>query len=83
MLFLVASHVPLTGLFQAEAVDVKYQYFDFHSECKNMRWDRINILVEKMQDDLLKQGYGAVIDTNPPTQVSLAISTSTCPNLIL
>ncbi|KAF8446152.1 SacI homology domain-containing protein [Boletus edulis BED1] len=42
---------------QAEATDAKYQYFDFHNECKNMRWDRINILIDKMQDDLLRQGY--------------------------
>lgn len=54
-------------LYQAEVADVKYQYFDFHNECKNMRWDRINILIEKMRDDLLKQGYGAVIDTSHAT----------------
>lgn len=68
---------------QAEVANVKYQYFDFHNECKNMRWDRINILVERMQDDLLRHGYGAVVDMNPPTQVSIAISTSTCLDLIL
>lgn len=54
----------LMHLFQAELTDAKYQYFDFHNECKNMRWDRINILIEKMQDDLLKQGYGIVINPN-------------------
>ncbi|KAF9073776.1 SacI homology domain-containing protein [Rhodocollybia butyracea] len=37
--------------------DVRYQYFDFHTECKNMRWDRISLLVDKLQDDLRKQGY--------------------------
>lgn len=47
--------------FQAEVADIRYQYFDFHNECKNMRWDRINILIEKMQDDLSKQGYGYYI----------------------
>lgn len=35
---------------------VRYQYFDFHSECKHMRWDRISVLIEKMEEDLLKQG---------------------------
>lgn len=61
----ILSYVYCTAydLFQAEVADVKYQYFDFHNECKNMRWDRINILIEKMQDDLWKQGYGTVIDT--------------------
>jgi len=42
---------------EAEVTDVKYQYFDFHNECKHMRWDRINVLIEKMQDDLSRQGY--------------------------
>lgn len=68
--------------FQADVVDVRYQYFDFHNECKNMRWDRINILIEKMQEDLLRQGYGVVIDTNSSVQWSLAISTLTCSGLI-
>ncbi|KAG1716326.1 hypothetical protein ID866_810 [Astraeus odoratus] len=42
---------------QVELPDVKYQYFDFHNECKYMRWDRINILIEKVGEDLLKLGY--------------------------
>ena len=36
---------------------VRYQYFDFHSECKHMRWDRISILLDQMKDDLVRQGY--------------------------
>lgn len=35
---------------------VRYQYFDFHSECKHMRWDRISILLDQMKDDLVRQG---------------------------
>ena len=34
----------------------KYEYFDFHSECKNMRWDRISVLIAKLEDDLLRRG---------------------------
>jgi hypothetical protein len=36
---------------------VRYQYFDFHSECSRMRWDRISILLDQMDEDLNKQGY--------------------------
>ncbi|KIP01492.1 hypothetical protein PHLGIDRAFT_113019 [Phlebiopsis gigantea 11061_1 CR5-6] len=36
---------------------VRYQYFDFHSECKNMRWDRISVLLDQMEEDLKQQGY--------------------------
>ncbi|OJA20427.1 hypothetical protein AZE42_09470 [Rhizopogon vesiculosus] len=42
---------------QVEIPDVKYQYFDFHNECKHMRWDRISVLIEKVHDDLVNQGY--------------------------
>lgn len=35
---------------------VRYQYFDFHNECKHMRWDRISVLIDKMEEDLVKQG---------------------------
>src|SRR6266576_452927 len=35
---------------------VRYQYFDFHNECKNMRWDRISVLFDKIQDELEQQG---------------------------
>ncbi|KAF8898432.1 SacI homology domain-containing protein [Infundibulicybe gibba] len=35
---------------------VRYEYFDFHNECKKMRWDRISLLVDKTKDDL--DGYG-------------------------
>jgi phosphatidylinositol 4-phosphatase len=36
---------------------VKYNYFDFHSECSKMRWDRISFLIDHFKDDLLKQQY--------------------------
>ncbi|KAJ7293201.1 SacI homology domain-containing protein [Mycena rebaudengoi] len=37
--------------------NVRYQYFDFHNECKNMRWDRISVLIGELETDLKKQGY--------------------------
>jgi hypothetical protein len=36
---------------------VKYVYFDFHSECSKMRWDRICLLLDHLKDDLIKQQY--------------------------
>ena len=35
----------------------KYEYFDFHNECKNMRWDRISVLIGKLEEDLHQYGY--------------------------
>jgi len=31
---------------------VRYEYFDFHTECSKMRWDRVSILLERIKDDL-------------------------------
>jgi len=44
-------------LSQLNLPHVRYQYFDFHHECKNMRWDRISVLFDKIQDELEQQGY--------------------------
>ena len=44
---------------QLNLSDVKYEYFDFHMECKNMRWDRISLLIDILKDDLEKTGYYA------------------------
>ncbi|KAJ1554838.1 Phosphatidylinositide phosphatase SAC1, partial [Nowakowskiella sp. JEL0078] len=43
--------------------NVKYVHFDFHQECKKMRWDRISILVKQIESDLKEQGY-ALVDEN-------------------
>lgn len=42
---------------QLNLPNVRYEYFDFHNECKNLRWDRISVLIEKVEPDLLKYGY--------------------------
>jgi hypothetical protein len=44
---------------QLNLSDVKYEYFDFHMECKKMRWDRISLLIDILKDDLEKTGYYA------------------------
>ncbi|KAF8641228.1 hypothetical protein AX17_000862 [Amanita inopinata Kibby_2008] len=42
---------------QLNLPNVRYQYFDFHNECKHMRWDRISVLIDKIKDELEQQGY--------------------------
>ncbi|KAF7306606.1 SAC domain-containing protein [Mycena indigotica] len=42
---------------QLDLPNVRYQYFDFHNECKHMRWDRISVLIDQLEDDLEKHGY--------------------------
>ncbi|KIY51304.1 hypothetical protein FISHEDRAFT_64308 [Fistulina hepatica ATCC 64428] len=36
---------------------INYQYFDFHNECKHMRWDRISVLIDRTKQDLERHGY--------------------------
>lgn len=37
--------------------DVGYEWFDFHGECKNMKWENISKLISKIADDLDQFGY--------------------------
>lgn len=43
-------------LCQLEVPKVQYEYFDFHTECGHMKWDRISVLLDKIKDDLEVQG---------------------------
>ncbi|GFR12108.1 phosphatidylinositide phosphatase SAC1 [Trichonephila clavata] len=37
--------------------NIKYESFDFHHECRKMRWDRLSILIDRLRQDLLDMGY--------------------------
>ncbi|KAF2361297.1 SAC domain [Trinorchestia longiramus] len=37
--------------------NVKYEYFDFHHECRKMRWDRLSILMDRLVQDQESMGY--------------------------
>jgi hypothetical protein len=34
-----------------------YEYFDFHTECKGMRFDRISLLIDRLRPTLDEMGY--------------------------
>lgn len=36
---------------------VRYEYFDFHHECRHMQWHKINSMIERIEDELNKYGY--------------------------
>ena len=36
---------------------VKFESFDFHHECRKMRWDRLSILMDRIQRDMEDFGY--------------------------
>lgn len=35
---------------------VHYTYFDFHKECKGLRFDRVGVLIDQLHEDLERQG---------------------------
>ncbi|KAI8364685.1 SacI homology domain-containing protein [Radiomyces spectabilis] len=38
-------------------LDLFYVHFDFHHECCNMRWNRVQLLIDQLEPELRKQGY--------------------------
>ncbi|XP_055383120.1 phosphatidylinositol-3-phosphatase SAC1 [Condylostylus longicornis] len=36
---------------------IRYEAFDFHAECKKMRWDRLNILIDRLAHEQNEFGY--------------------------
>ncbi|RWS27752.1 Phosphatidylinositide phosphatase SAC1-like protein, partial [Leptotrombidium deliense] len=36
---------------------VRYESFDFHKECKKMRWDRLSILMNRINQEQIEFGY--------------------------
>jgi hypothetical protein len=36
--------------------NLTYIHFDFHHECRKMRWDRIKILINQIEGQLEQQG---------------------------
>ena len=37
--------------------NVRFESFDFHAECRKMRWDRLNILMDRLAHDAEQMGY--------------------------
>jgi hypothetical protein len=44
------------GVKQMGDPNLTYIHFDFHHECRNMRWDRINVLIDQIERQLAQQG---------------------------
>lgn len=42
---------------QIEFPSVRYEAFDFHAECRKMRWDRLSILIDRIALDQDEMGY--------------------------
>lgn len=51
------KHLIETSSRQMVKDNVRYEYFDFHHECRKMRWDRLSILMERLAPDRESLGY--------------------------
>lgn len=64
---------------QLSLPDVKYEYFDFHMECKNMRWDRISLLIDILKEDLERTGYYAQSNSEAgPSRLQTGVVRTNC-----
>lgn len=37
--------------------DIKYVWFDFHGECKKMKWENLSKLIDIVKEELQNYGY--------------------------
>ncbi|KAI1797590.1 SacI homology domain-containing protein [Ganoderma leucocontextum] len=57
----------------------KYEYFDFHSECSKMRWDRIGVLIGKLEEELVQNGYFQLASNKPePVKLQTGVVRTNC-----
>ena len=54
---------------------VHYTYFDFHHECKGLRFDRVSLLLDRMENELNQQGWASLLVYQPMTcQADITLS---------
>ena len=57
---------------------LRYVHFDFHTQCKNMRWDRISILLSELESDLDHQGFTLMDGNRKLVQIQNSIVRTNC-----
>ncbi|ESO96884.1 hypothetical protein LOTGIDRAFT_187933 [Lottia gigantea] len=44
-------------ILNSQNLNIRYEPFDFHQMCKKMRWDRLSILINNLENDRRQFGY--------------------------
>ncbi|KAI8927060.1 SacI homology domain-containing protein [Entophlyctis helioformis] len=57
---------------------VRYIHFDFHEECRKMRWDRISLLLDSVEMELATQGYCALNPQNALLKTQRSVVRTNC-----
>lgn len=57
---------------------LRYEPFDFHKECSKMRWDRLSLLMDKLEDALTLQAYFSVDYSGKPLTTQKSVVRTNC-----
>lgn len=57
---------------------VKYEPFDFHAECRKMRWDRLSILINRVAIDQDEMGYFLMLRDGSLTSLQEGVFRTNC-----
>jgi hypothetical protein len=58
--------------------NLKYIHFDFHKECRKMRWNRVQMLVDQLEPDLRREGYYLYDTTTNIQKVQTSVVRTNC-----
>ncbi|EDV96014.1 phosphatidylinositol-3-phosphatase SAC1 [Drosophila grimshawi] len=58
--------------------NVRYEAFDFHHECRKMRWDRLNILIDRLAHELEDFGYYHAFDNGNLVSTQTGVFRTNC-----
>ncbi|XP_068141812.1 phosphatidylinositol-3-phosphatase SAC1-like isoform X2 [Drosophila tropicalis] len=57
---------------------VRYEAFDFHNECRKMRWDRLNILIDRLAHEQDKFGFFHYFDDGNLVSTQTGVFRTNC-----
>ncbi|EDV39515.2 uncharacterized protein Dana_GF24443, isoform A [Drosophila ananassae] len=57
---------------------VRYESFDFHHECRKMRWDRLNVLIDRLAHEQDDFGYYHVFDDGKLVSTQTGVFRTNC-----
>ncbi|KAH8019648.1 hypothetical protein HPB51_020459 [Rhipicephalus microplus] len=57
---------------------IKYEAFDFHQECKKMRWDRLSILMDRISQDQDSYGYFMMLYDSSAPRLQTGVFRTNC-----
>lgn len=58
--------------------NITFVAFDFHAETKHMKWDRLSILMDRLEPERIKQGFVVKPLEGPLKQVQNGIFRTSC-----